>query len=390
MLVRRPALGGAGEVREAASLATQLPDLRREFVSNYQVVSPTSAESTSSAENFNEALSYFDCIAAALDDSLTGPLDRPSGPVFAPAYERFSSVLSAFGYKPGSKFLVDRNFCLSMLDQLQTRGRNRGPQTRAVGDVSTAAKDQSITPGRSSWKSMLPAFFPRGVAAGAGMPQMAGLEQCTSATRALNLLSNRVQRTLLYGETPDVDALAAALVSGRIAFARLAVRWCKDERLCGEAADALAYYDALCALLRDGLRCDYAGLKDTYIDGFQRLLDNIVEALGTTALGRGTRKDLAMLSDFALWEREIRFNMTGSLWDEHPVDMVGGWSLVESDSASLLSNTRITSFNYDEGGGTSRARWPSATLAPGRIKDLMRLRDNFSDRAAVTLLEGGG
>ena len=33
----------------------------------------------------------------------------------------------------------------------------------------------------------------------------------------------------------------------------------------------------------------------------------------------------------------MRLNITGAVWDPYPEDMVGAWSLVETDSASLLA-----------------------------------------------------
>ena len=33
----------------------------------------------------------------------------------------------------------------------------------------------------------------------------------------------------------------------------------------------------------------------------------------------------------------MRLNITGAVWDPYPEDMVGDWSLVETDSASLLA-----------------------------------------------------
>ena len=38
---------------------------------------------------------------------------------------------------------------------------------------------------------------------------------------------------------------------------------------------------------------------------------------------------------------KVRLNFTGSVWDEHPAELVGGWDLLESDDASLLASTEI-------------------------------------------------
>mmetsp|Transcript_7948 Transcript_7948/g.18150 ORF Transcript_7948/g.18150 Transcript_7948/m.18150 type:complete len:659 (+) Transcript_7948:211-2187(+) len=350
-LVRRPALGGLGEVVESPGLVEEIPGLRAELAQQGKATEGIAALEKGqfsagtrsgggggvSQAALEDALRYFDCVAAtasgswaqdACGDAVIPPL--PESASFITAYERFESVLAEFGYRGGDQPMEDRNFCLSMLDQLEDRG------------VSAT----------------------RPVVVGGGGAEATSATSATSATRQLNALANQLQRTLLYGETPDVDALALGLENGRGEF---------EERFGGGGqennggGEALAFYDALILLMRDGLRCQYSDsrLKDSYLDGFQRLLDSLVESLGETALGRGTRKDLVMLSEFALWEREVRLNITGGIWEEHPDDMVGGWVLVESDTASLLSSASTNTFNYASGGGTSRAR-PFSPLKPSK------------------------
>ena len=98
-------------------------------------------------------------------------------------------------------------------------------------------------------------------------------------------------------------------------------------------------------------------------------------------------------------ERDIRLNMTSTLWDAFPTDLVGSWQLVETDSASLLVNpNELAEFNYASGGGTSRARRPPPSLlaplnsawaqASGTTSS-PRGQRNAPAKAAVTLLEGG-
>lgn len=98
-------------------------------------------------------------------------------------------------------------------------------------------------------------------------------------------------------------------------------------------------------------------------------------------------------------ERDIRLNMTSTLWDAFPTDLVGSWQLVETDSASLLVNpNELAEFNYASGGGTSRARRPppsllaplnSALAQASGTTSSPRGQRNAPAKAAVTLLEGG-
>jgi hypothetical protein len=103
-------------------------------------------------------------------------------------------------------------------------------------------------------------------------------------------------------------------------------------------------------------------------------------------------------------ERDIRLNMTGALWDAFPLDLVGSWQLVETDSASLLVNPNdLAEFNYGAGGGNRRARRPPASpaalplaqlnaalaQASGTASSPTARRSRAAADAAVTLLAGG-
>ena len=67
---------------------------------------------------------------------------------------------------------------------------------------------------------------------------------------------------------------------------------------------AVDYYDALGRLLVEGLEFDYSGLKHSYLDAFQRLLGDVVQEIG--AAPAVSRPELAMLGDFAVWEKNVR------------------------------------------------------------------------------------
>ena len=55
----------------------------------------------------------------------------------------------------------------------------------------------------------------------------------------------------------------------------------------------------------EGLEFDYSGLKHSYLDAFQRLLGDVVQEIG--AAPAVSRPELAMLGDFAVWEKNVRF-----------------------------------------------------------------------------------
>lgn len=238
-------------------LASRLPEMREDLVSTYKIrsLAPIGQPRDGDEANFRDALLYFDCVAAVVTDrfeclpAIWASVSQMSeGSFYRTSWRTFVGVLREFGYdvrQPSMK-LQDKAFCLSMLDQLQLR---RMPDSSSFD----------------------------------GAPPVGA-----SATMQLNGLANTLERTLLYGSTQDIDNLGKSLCEGRAAFAET---WAD--------AEALKYYDALSNLVTQGLRVRYDQLSPAYSEGFQRLLDNLVEVLGTTSLGRGSRPDLLALRDFA-------------------------------------------------------------------------------------------
>lgn len=423
VLVRRPSLGGLGEVVEAEPLAAQVSTLRQAFIDQFNVESEIDpATGSSTAEVYADAIAYFDAVAAValLPAPLLDPAAgaTPSAPeptvassvsvapsslgTYSGAYQRFRAVLDSFGYDEARAAsdppsLNDRNFCLSMLDQLQPVGfppqKARAPAAAAAAGeaevdeptppASSVAVEPEVEPAPSpappaaptaasppagslpsgdappweqfargfeaAWKQL---FDPRSSSAndssssnaaddnssvggqedameGQSAPALveeplpphffAGIDlESSSATATLNCLANRVLRCLLYGNDVDKASLAAAWPMGAIAFRE---RYGKRPNTNGGSSgagsvgesEAEKFYAALGDLLGPaGLRAGTAsatserGLKDTYADGLRRVTATLVESMGQPELGRGTRKDLQALSDFALWVRDKR------------------------------------------------------------------------------------
>jgi len=448
--VRRPSLGGLGEVVEVEPLATQISALRQAFVDQFNVASEGDATTgTSTAEVYADAVAYFDAVAAvallpvpSLESGVATPAvaseAAPTSVSVAPsslgtyagAYQRFRAVLDSFGYDEARAAsdppsLNDRNFCLSMLDQLQPVGfpPPKARATAAEAAAATAATaaaaaaataaataaaeakaqvevEEPPTPADSSvavepevepaaetlvtsaassssgvntppWEQLARGFetawkqlFDSGSSStdsrsngaskkesssGSGQesttggesvnvppavveepvppPFFAGIDlESSSATATLNCLANRVLRCVLYGNDVDKASLAAAWPVGAIAFKERYGKAPKtsggrrggqsesdsSELIVGES-EAEKFYAALGDLLGPaGLRAGTAsatserGLKDTYADGLRRVTAALVESMGQPELGRGTRRDLQALSDFALWVKKRR------------------------------------------------------------------------------------
>ena len=169
-----------------------------------------------------------------------------------------------------------------------------------------------------------------------------------TATEAMNQLSNKVERTLIFGSSAAIDSLVAELSQGRQATEN---RW---------GPNVMTFYDALLQLVLTGPGVDTESLKFSYLNAFQRLVGRLVQFMDPDPLAN--RRDLEVLGDFASWERNVRMNMTDGLWDEHPQDLVGTWTLVESDDATLLSSPEALVAFADTG------TWsPMVRLQPGGL-----------------------
>jgi hypothetical protein len=200
--VRRPSSGGAGQVE--CRLLESLPTMRRDLVSRRE----------DNAAGFDDALRYFDAIAALVSGP-TGPAvgSKPSG-LYEAASRRFTSVLAQNGYTDGPA-LADSNFCLSLVDNIQ-EAQSPWPMRQEAAVEVSAPKEKSFLDGIASiFRKAEPTKVP------VGPLPITGLSSCKTATRCLNLLSNRLKRTLLYGADEDVQSFGDALVQGRPSFGSL-------------------------------------------------------------------------------------------------------------------------------------------------------------------------
>ncbi len=164
-------------------------------------------------------------------------------------------------------------------------------------------------------------------------------------TKLLNTLSNRVARTMLYGDEEDVGKLTQGMRDGRAAFL--------DEWVDGvEATDEAYYYDSLLASLQAGLDAPPppAAMGGGYSNAYQRFMAFLVQELGS----RPASLDGELFDSFVRWESSLRKNLTQEMWDPHPKELSGEWTLYDDGSGSGSTLAAST-------GGSSS----SATAASG-------------------------
>ncbi|TFJ80270.1 hypothetical protein NSK_008413 [Nannochloropsis salina CCMP1776] len=139
-------------------------------------------------------------------------------------------------------------------------------------------------------------------------------------TKVLNTISNRVSRTMLYGDEDDVAKLTDELTKGKPGFLE---KWVGGDEGCDEAV----YYGALIAYLTGGLEAPApAAMGGGYSNAYQRFTTSLVQELGT----RSASVDPEMFDAFVRWESTLRKNLTQDMWDRHPKELTGQWTLVDS------------------------------------------------------------
>lgn len=188
-------------------------------------------------------------------------------------------------------------------------------------------------------------------------------------TRQLNILSNIVQRTLIFGGDQELLVLSETLNADRSAFIK---RWYNDDTenvdIEAETRPGAMYLNALIQLLRDcyskGLVNDVnpkIPLTSGYKNAYGRLIASLVEfgsgyvrptptslplslALSAPA---ATAKYLTAtnppkspqeeLGRFAAWEKAVRKDRISP----YPEDLVGSWDVQDIVGGSIIGTTRI-------------------------------------------------
>ena len=143
-------------------------------------------------------------------------------------------------------------------------------------------------------------------------------------TKILNKISNRVSRTMLYGDEDDVAKLTTELTTGKGPFVE---EWLGGVEEGGLKCDEDVYYDSLIAHLTGGLEAPApAAMGGGYSNAYQRFMTLLVQELGT----RSASIDPEMFDSFVRWESTLRKNLTQDMWDPHPKELTGQWTLMDS------------------------------------------------------------
>ena len=189
-------------------------------------------------------------------------------------------------------------------------------------------------------------------------------------TRQLNILSNIVQRTLIFGGDQELLVLAETLNADKPAFIQ---RWYKDTAVNTAAEEetrpGVAYLNDLIQLLRD---CYEKGLvynvtpkfrlTTSYANAYDRLIASLIElgsgyvrpapsslplslALSTPAATAKyltetapPKSPLEELGRFANWEKAVRKDRA----NPYPQDLVGTWEVQDIVGGSVIGSTSVT------------------------------------------------
>lgn len=189
-------------------------------------------------------------------------------------------------------------------------------------------------------------------------------------TRQLNILSNIVQRTLIFGGDQELLVLSETLDADKPAFIQ---RWYKDNTVVldteRETRPGVMYLNALIQLLRDcyskGVLYDVTpklSLTSGYANAYGRLIASLIELgsgyvrpapsslplslalsapaatakyLTETAPPKSPQEELGR---FAKWEKAVRKDRISP----YPEDLLGTWNVQDIVGGSVIGNTRVT------------------------------------------------
>ncbi len=193
-----------------------------------------------------------------------------------------------------------------------------------------------------------------------------------SMTRQLNVLSNVIQRTLLFGGYQELLVLYETLEADKPAFIR---RWyprnsITDENLgdmidvdpTQETRSGVQYFNCLLQLLKD---CYVKGpitdlmppfpLGQTYSNAFERLTASLVEmgsgyvrpissigvprSRGMQPLPKNAKEEFGR---FAEWERQFRQGSKQREFNSYPNDLVGRWLVKDEVQGKTIGVTTVT------------------------------------------------
>ena len=169
-----------------------------------------------------------------------------------------------------------------------------------------------------------------------------------TVTRQLNVLSNIVQRTLLFGSDQELLVLFETLEADKPAFVQ---RWYPDAGGEGEAQSGVQYFSCLVQLLKDcynqGVQTNLDPpfpLTTAYANSYERLVANCVELGSGYIKPSRSRKVLPKtakeeLGRFVKWEASLR--QTAPDVSAYPEDLVGTWQVKDEVGGKTIGVSNV-------------------------------------------------
>lgn len=167
-------------------------------------------------------------------------------------------------------------------------------------------------------------------------------------TRQLNVLSNIVQRALLFGGDQELLVLSETLEADKPAFIQ---RWYPNAGGDGIVQPGVQYFTSLVKLLKscyeNGVQADLdppVSLSPSYANAYERLIASCIE-LGSgyikpvsskNALPKTAKEELGR---FAKWETSIR--QTSPDISSYPEDMVGTWQVKDEIGGKTIGVSNV-------------------------------------------------
>lgn len=167
-------------------------------------------------------------------------------------------------------------------------------------------------------------------------------------TRQLNVLSNIVQRALLFGGDQELLVLSETLEADKPAFIQ---RWYPNAGGDGIAQPGVQYFTSLVKLLKgcyeNGIQTNLdppVSLTPSYANAYERLIASCIE-LGSGYIKPASSKSVLPktakeeLGRFAKWETTIR--QTSPDISSYPEDMVGTWQVKDEVGGKTIGVSNV-------------------------------------------------
>ena len=196
------------------------------------------------------------------------------------------------------------------------------------------------------------------------------LNEKLTKTKELNIISNCVSRTILYGNKFEKDFLANN-IHNNINNNYYINKWNNNFNLnINNNSQEIKYLKSLILLLINGISktedeilTKKLRLYDNYLNSFHRVVELCLSEISLRLLNNNNNNNNNLninnlnniyiipqnddfLLNFVQWEQNFRRNLTADIWRQNPNELSGNWEFVDIKGTGSLSAILLNSNDY--------------------------------------------